>query len=504
MNNSLIKDTGKIFILSLIAKFIGFLKSIIQASFYGATIETDAYNMASGIVSNILYMLATAIAAAFVPIYIQKKTENHSESRKFSTIILTVTALFSIVLFVFFEGFAPFAMKLAAPSYVGEIFEKTVLYFRVLAVSFVFMILVSLYQNLLNAEKVYGYASVSSIINSVVLIGMVLGLNKVFGIWALVVAVPVSYAIQFIVLSIRGRKYGTLSFRYGLRDEGIKLVVAKALPILISQATVEINQVIDRALLSNVEYGAVTAVSYSATLYQFASGILILPISTVIYTELSENVAKKQMETLWFQLNKACKMAVLVCLPVMMITSFVSKDIVYVVYGHGRFDDIAVNQTAVGLFAYIFCLIPAMLKSVISKAYYALNNTKSPMILGVMEVILNITLSVLLVKYYGILGVVGATAIASFVLVLVMMVNFKVNYFKEYANSLIKDYWRIAVAIIPVFIMLFIFRDYMLINYWVDFITKAVLAITLYGFLLTILHEPLVNSILKELTRHFK
>ena len=166
MKQSITKS--QIFLLSIIAKIIAFVKSMIQASYYGATIQTDVYNMTNGIVSNVLYMFTTAVAVAYVPLYVQKKAKGEN-SYKFATVTIAAIGLTLVM-----EIFACPIMRMVAPGYTGEILSEAVVYFRVLMIGFTFSLVASLYQNILNAEKIYGYANFSSIINSTILITIII------------------------------------------------------------------------------------------------------------------------------------------------------------------------------------------------------------------------------------------------------------------------------------------------------------------------------------------
>ena len=105
MKQSITKAMSQIFLLSIIAKIIAFVKSMIQASYYGATIQTDVYNMTNGIVSNVLYMFTTAVAVAYVPLYVQKKAKGEN-SYKFATVTITALTVAAIGLTLVMEIFA--------------------------------------------------------------------------------------------------------------------------------------------------------------------------------------------------------------------------------------------------------------------------------------------------------------------------------------------------------------------------------------------------------------
>lgn len=496
MKQGIIKSISVVFFLSILAKIIAFIKSMIQASYFGATVETDAYNMAYGLVSNVLFMLTTAIAVAFVPLYIQKKKQS-GQAYGFATRVITVLSVMAVFLTVILEVCTPLIIRATAPAYEGGIYLDTVLYFRVMVPGLVFSFAAGIYQNILNAEKIYGYANVSSIVNSVVLILITVLASVRLGIWALVISVPISYLCQFFMVYIKGRKYGRISLQYGLRDEAIKTLAVLALPIFLSQATVEINQIVDRALLTSVEEGAVTAVSYAVILYQFAMHVINIPISTVMFTELSEAGAEKNYGRMKELLSESYKIIFLICLPVVVIVSFTSSEIVAIVYGRGRFDARAVSQTAVGLFGYIYCLIPVVIKNVLTRAYYALNDTKRPMVMSILEVVLNIILSVMLVKEFGIIGVVGATAVASLVFIVVMLVNFERTYFRVLQRRDITKYWKEAVGAVAVAAVMWAMKDLMVINVYIDFGVKVVAAFAVYFFVLIVVRESRATGVVR-------
>lgn len=301
------------------------------------------------------------------------------------------------------------------------------------------------------------------------------------------------------MLYLRGRKFGIISVRYGVRDEAVKMLVFLSLPILLSQATVEINQVVDRALLTSVAEGAVTSVSYAAVLYQFAMHVINIPISTVMFTELSEAGAECNYERMRELLIDIYKIIVLVCLPVIVVVSFMSSNIVTIVYGRGRFDSQAILQTATGLFGYIYCLIPVVVKNVLTRAYYGLNDTKRPMVMSVLEVALNITLSILLAGKFGIIGVVGATAISSLVFIAVMLVNFEKAYFRVLYWKDIMEYWREIVAVVATIVMMWCIKNCMIVNVYIDFGVKSICIFAVYILTLIIVREKKILNGIKWL-----
>ena len=503
MKKSVIKATGIVFLLSLVAKIIGFIKSMVEASYFGASIEMDAFNVTSGFVSNILYMLTTAIAVAFVPIYIQHKKDDE-ERKKFATRTITVLCCFSILLAALLIVASPYIIKIIAPAFDTEYQNLASSFLRVLIIGITFSLMANLFTSVLNAEKKYGFSTLCSLFNSIILILFIVLFSNSIGVWALVIAMPISFFFQWVALYFVGHRFALISFKFGISDKNIRILLLQAAPILLAQATVEINQVVDRALLSGVAVGALTAVSYSAVLFQFVTTLISMPLSTVMFTELSEAGANKEFSKIKSILVESSKIIVLLSLPIIVITLICSDDIVSFIYGHGRFDKIAIIQCATGLKMYILCLLPVSIKTVISRSYYGLNDTIHPMYIGILEVALNILLSFMLVNKFGILGVVGATAIASYVFIIVMIIDYSKRYISLINKDILLSYWKIILSIVVMVVVLFYINTLISLSHIFSFLFNTCLGFAIYGLLLFVLREKTIVQIISASKKALK
>lgn len=436
---TIVRSTILIFSLTIIAKVIGFGKSIILASYFGADLNSDAYYFSSSLVANVLYMITTSIGISFLPIYIKiRENEGRERSSQYAAETLIMMSVIAVSLATLVIVAAPLLIHIFAPTYTGSQFDNTVLYLRIMAGGILFALLTNIFLNLLNGEKVYGFSNISGIINSGVLILMIIVLSPRIGIMSAVLALPVSYVAQFLTLSSRGKRYVDFRLKRSPWNESTKMLLIQALPILLSNATIELNQMIDKMLLVSIEDGAVSAVHYSSVLYQFASSIVSIPIVTVIFTELSELVAQNELDATRRLIKDTLHAAFLIGVPVTLVMLIFPAPIVNFVFGHGRFTDYAVFRSSIGLFFYGFCLIPACIKQVITKAFYSVHDTRIPMVLSVMEVALNIGASLLLSRFMGLSGVVCGTAVATTTFSLVQIAVFS----RKKVNLEFKTEWK--------------------------------------------------------------
>ena len=117
------------------------------------------------------------------------------------------------------------------------------------------------------------------------------------------------------------------------------------------------------------------------------------------------------------------------------------------------------------------------------------------MVIGVLEVILNIILSIILVKQYGIIGVVGATAIASLIFIVVMIVDFSMKYIRMFTFYNLRSYWKIFAGMIVIILFMISLRDQFFVNSILDFCIKVFVIFISYTEILLVTKEAMMVKI---------
>ena len=495
--NNVVKSSILVLILSLAAKVLGLVKTTIQATYFGTSTSTDAYNIAYGYVDDILFMLTTAIATAFVPLYIQRK--KGKKEYVFASEAVYGLGIIALGITIITIIIAPMIIRLTAPTFGKKEIILASNYLRIISLGFVFSLEANIYTNLLNAEKRYGFSTFCSFINSIVLILGIILFGSKFGVWILAISIPISFFIQWIFLYSVGKKYGKISLTCHIWNDSVKIILSQALPVLIGQATVEINQAVDRALLSSVGEGIITAISYSMILYQFASTLILAPLQTVMFTELSETGAKKNYNRLSIIIVNCYKIVMFVCIPTMLVIATTSNDIVKLIFGYGRFTSDAVQNCAFGLSIYGLCLWPVCLKIVTTRAYYALNDTRRPMVIGIFEVALNITLSFITSKRFGVLGILGSTVVAAVVFIVVMIIDFNKRHVYFFTKESFISMWKYFLGGVCSIMVIYLLKDIFIFNNLIDFISKTIIAFSCFACVLIILKDDTFTKVIKML-----
>ncbi len=435
-----------LFVLSLLNKGLGFVKSMVIASAFGATLQTDAYYVAEGLMQNALIPISDALAVSFLPVYIGIRENCREDAKVFTSRTVTDIFLLSFVLSGLLYAAAPWLLRLILPSYTEEAVRLAVFYFRILIWGMCFYMSNQLLQSLLNAEKEYGYSSFTAMLNNLILTAAVFCLGKHFGLNVMAAAVLFSYAVQYLFLQAKSWRYGHPSVRYGLRDERIRKLCVQVFPVFLGNAIWELNSLVDRSLLSAMEEGAVTAVSYAVVLYQFASNLIGIPLTTIIYTELAESFSEGRMEEGGAKLEKGIHISLFFCIPISLFIVAASALIVQITYGRGAFSAEAVGMTAQGLRYYGLCLLAYCINVLLTRACYSLNDMALPMKVGVGTVSLNIVLSVTLSRFMGLRGVVLATLIANTLTSFLILLIFHRTKMTVHLRRFVKPAVRIVLA----------------------------------------------------------
>lgn len=432
-------------VLTVFTKALGFLKTTITAAYFGMSVETDIYNIADGIINQVFYAFTISVSVIIVPLYLARKEEGKTASKRFAktayiSMIILGAALMLIVFFL-----SPVIARIMGREYSPAYIDLLSKYMRVLAAGIMLTLVTNTIQSLLNAERVYGFPSLCAMMNSVVIILFAVVFSDILGVWALVLSVPVAYLIQTVFLRIKARKYLNVSLKsVGGYDPQIKVLFISMIPVFLSNATMELNGFVDKYLLAGLEAGAVTAVSYSMVLLVFATNIISIPVTTVLFTDVSELCSKKKYDDVRAVTEKAVVSVLMVCLPIMVIAISCSGRIVNFVYGYGKFSPDAVSLTALALAGYGFSIAFYVLKDVVNRIAYALLETKLPMIVGIISFVVHVAIAVALTPYFGMMGVIwGTVASVGLTAVLTLIV-----LSKKYLHCKWMKYWPSYLKIV--------------------------------------------------------
>jgi putative peptidoglycan lipid II flippase len=433
MKKGIIKTFTFMFSAIFLAKVLGLVRNIVFANFYGTGFEATAFFTASRIPLQLLDMtLGAAISSTFIPIfneYLQK--DGKKRAIQFANNFLNVIIVVSLLLTILGIIFAPQIVSIIAPDLESQTLELTVQLIKILFPIMIFTAVAYVSVGFLQSMDEFRIPSIISVVANGILILYLAIFNNKFGIKGVAIAMLVGWATQILVqipsVIKKGFKY---KFSIDFKDEGLKKILKLAPPILISTWVQPINNIVNIRLASGLQDGqAVSALEYSYNLYLIIVGVFSYTLSNIIFPELSKLTADNNKSMIVEILNKSIKISLFLIIPMSVGIGVLSNDIIKLIYERGEFTATSTYLTGGALTYYAIGMIGYGLMEILNKAFYAMQDSKTPMKISALAIIMNILLSIGLVKVNDYLGLPLAASITSIITAILMIyaINKKMN-----------------------------------------------------------------------------
>lgn len=412
--NEIIKNIVSVSGIVVFAKLLGFVKQMITAGSFGATLETDMISLSQGLIGNMDYFLVQVFIIAFIPIYIEAKKEDKEKASLFvSNVLITCIAALALIIVVLF-ALAPAIARIIAPSYTSELCVKLTHYIRIYTPTLFLTFTCTIFNALLRANRRFLPGELVSVIQSITLISLTLLLSKRIGPQTLIISYFVYTVMNTVFLTLSAKKEWTFKKAEKLYDRYSAKLLKMAYPLLFGYAMVFINQQVDKIIVSGLGEGVVTAVDYAAVLSNLIA-TLTGSICSVIFSYISQYVADGKEEETGNLIRKSAVLFTTLLVPICVLILFNARDIVRTVYGRGAFSDLAVQNTAIALTGYSISIVFYSYRELFSRLQYSYHDSRRPMINSSIGISLNIVCSIILSKFLGVFGVTVASSCSTII-----------------------------------------------------------------------------------------
>lgn len=422
---------------------MGFARELVLSYLFGASAITDAFLISETIPLVIFSFVSAGIATGFIPLYSRILNEhgqleaNRYTNNLSNTLILVGSIIVAVVLL-----FTQPIVKLFASGFRGEILELAIAFTRITVFGVYFTALLNIFAAYLGIHDNFIIPALVGLPLNLVIIASLLVSTKT-SIYALAIGSVLATASQLLLLIPFVRKSG---YRYkpvlNLKDEYIKMMAIIALPVIMGRSVNQINVLVDRTLASGIAVGGISALNYANRLNGFVQGLFVASITTVMYPMISKMAAEGNVKGLKASISEAISIINLLIIPATIGAMIFSKEIVSLLFGRGAFTPEAIDMTGGALFYYSIGMIAFGLRDILARAFYALQDTKTPMINATIAVAINIVLNLILSRFLGIGGLALATSIAAIVGTLLLFITLrnKIGGFglKEISISFVK------------------------------------------------------------------
>jgi putative peptidoglycan lipid II flippase len=404
---------------TLLSRITGFVRDVVMAAVLGAGGLMDVFTVAFRLPNHFRAIFGEgAFNAAFVPAFARIRIRDGDQSAHiFQGRILSLLLVSQCVILALALVFTPTLVLFLAPGFAasGPKFALAVEITRITFPYLLLITLVTLWSGVLNATDRYAAAAAAPVLLNLSLL--------VFVQMAFLFPTPAHAAgwgvfaagiLEAALLAFAAWRAGLLALPGAIRlDKDIRSFFSAFLPAVIGSAGVQIAMFADTILATLLPEGSASALYYADRIYQLPLGVIAIAAGTVLLPTMSRHIAAEDFHAAHDAQNRTLALTLLLAAPFWVATLIIPELIIRAVFQRGAFDAAAAAQSAGILSAYGVGLIAAVsIRSVIA-SFHARGDTRTPMIVSLTAVALNVALKFALVGDLGVMGLALATALGA-------------------------------------------------------------------------------------------
>ncbi len=405
-----------IMFITICSKIFGFSRDLILSYFFGTSYISDAYLISLTIPSVIFGFIGTAINTSYIPMQSRIIAEDGDErATTYTSNLVNLLLIFVTIIIIICLIFTEPIVKLFAVGFTGETLETAVLFTKIGLIGMYFTAMISVFRGYLQLKNNFVIpALIGFPLNFITILAIVIAAKGNFVILAIGTLLATISEFLFMVPSI-GKEGYRYKFYLNFSDERIYETIKIGIPVIIGASVNQINTLLDRTIASTIEVGAISALNYASRLNLFIQGIFVTSLVTVLYPLISNYATQGNMKKLKSATLESINIISIFLVPITFGTMIFSREIIELLFGRGAFDETAVNMTSIALFYYAVGILGFGLRDILSRVFYALQDTKTPMTNATIGVVINIVLNLVFSRYMGVGGLALATSISALV-----------------------------------------------------------------------------------------
>lgn len=450
MSKSILTSTLYVTLLTFLIKFLGLVKQSVLAAFCGATDDTDAFFITSGVLLQLCTMIFSAISISLLTVHTQTLVNKGREmSNDLINAVLRYFLPISVLITLIFLIGAPYVARFLAPLYSESQIENLAHYIRLMSCVFVLWCYYLTINVILETDKEFIPGRGQGFFQNIFLIIAAIFLFQSYGMESLIWSFILSGLAECVLVTWCARKRFRIIFNK-LKTPRWELnkLLKLSLPLIIGNALYEINDIVDKQISSSLGTGNVSYLTYGSTINEIVTGVIVASVSTVIFAHFATWVSKGEIKKVETNLNYSIELITMIILPIMSLCIFAGDDILRLFYGRGNFGEHEVKMTEAVVIGYASGFIFASARANVVKVFYAFQDTKTPLVNGMISIFLNICCSIIFSRFWGVGGIALATSVAMLVSVVLLMYKLKM-YLPDYnALSSYKEYLKGFVSTI--------------------------------------------------------
>lgn len=397
---------GKVTLVTLASKVLGFFREILIANQYGSSAEADVFFMVTGLIALVGMLFTDSISTTFVPILYDINVKQGCEGKiRHSNNLVNLLGIVMVFISILTSVFAPYIVSVAAIGFSGEQFNSAVKFLRIGAPMMVLSSVVGVFTGFLQSERRHLSYSAIGIPFNLIYIIYLMTLSDTYGVEGLMYVSVFAVLIQIIFLapSLKRRGY-RYSLHLDLQDFYVWKTIKLSGPVMIGFAVSDISNLMVRTIASILPVGSISYLNYGEKIRALIVSVFVIAILNVIYPPLSEAASEDDFSQFKKIMATGVNLTLIVAIPATIVLFAYAQPIIRVLFQRGEFTSVDTEMTSKILMLYSLGLMFEGVRHVFARAYYAIQNTKTPFIIAIISASLSIAFSLLLMDSLGVFG----------------------------------------------------------------------------------------------------
>lgn len=500
--------TFQLMIITIVSKATGLIREMVFGAAYGTSMIKDVYVTSETVTALLFSFLFMSIQSIFIPMYNKvlagagrKKADAFTAN--LTNTLIVVSTLIIIMGMIFMEPI----VKLVAAGYTGEKLETAVYFSRIRMFGIYFSAANACMISYLNIYDDFFHPAITGIISNFFLIIIALISARIGSINLLAFGTVFSVFMQYILFPRALKKAG---YRHRLllkpKHPDIMTALKMALPVMIGIVVNDLSIMIDQSIATSVATeGGVSALDYAQKIYQIISGIVIVSIVTAVYPKMSKFGQEKQIPELKKLSNSSIITGLLLVIPSTIGLMIFAEPIVRLFYERQAFDAQSTQLTAGALFWYTPGLVALVFTSLITRVFYSIGNTRTPVAISTVQVVIDIILNFVLSRLMGLNGLAASTSVGNIFAAFAYLYLIHLQLGKMHFRSMIKSMGKIILASSLMALAAYVaFTRLPLAGESIRLALVILLAIVVYSLAIILVKIPEAEDILKSIFGRFK
>ncbi|MDM8531976.1 murein biosynthesis integral membrane protein MurJ [Anaerolineales bacterium HSG25] len=390
--------------LFIVSRALGLFREMVIAYQFGTTAEMDAYLAAFRVPDFLFYAVSGgALGSAFIPVFTGHLTRQDMLGawRLASAVINTVLLVLGLLCLV---------MAIFAPTVVSYLYSDLTTTQQLLTIELMRWMLIStmifgvsgVVMGILNAHQHFLLPALAPVIYNLGIIFGAVFLGETWGVKGLTIGVVLG-ALGHLLIQIPGLVRYQMKYQpvFGWHDENLHEVIGLMLPRMVGIAAVQVNFMVNAILATQLTTGSLTALNYGWIVMLLPQGIIAQSVATALFPTLSTLVSQGKRSEMRYIFGTTLQSMLFLTLPATAGLVIWGRPIIRLLFERGEFDATSTEATVWALAFFSVGLIGHAVVEIATRAFYALKNTRTPVMIAIVTMIINVILSIILMRGFA-------------------------------------------------------------------------------------------------------